>query len=294
MTAVMSPIWNFPAAMRPAVGLDGGGRVVGKGGDKAALLPRLIVEGTHHPHAGEVLQQDGAHPIQQLLQTAEQGSGPPDDEKGDEQDQHHHSQQDQSHLDVQPKGEPQGDGTDDGHGDDHLQGAGEGKLDGGDVGDGAGGDGGGAELAEVIDGQGQGFGVDGLAHFLAHLGGEGGAGVASQDGAPARGQGYHRHLHPGVPYRLKGGAGGAQVEHLRHQGGDEQAAGDLHHQQHHGEQGQLPVGPEEAQDQFHGGMLLSTKRFQTAARGPVPAAGLTAPPAGMASAEPSAALPWTS
>ena len=126
------------------VGLDGGGRVVGKCGDHPALLPALVVEGPDHPHAGDVLQQDGAHPVQQLLELPEQGGCAAHDAPGQQQDGGHHDQQDHAHLGVQAKGEGQGQHADHRYGNDHLNGAGEGELDGGDVRDGAGGDGGGA------------------------------------------------------------------------------------------------------------------------------------------------------
>ena len=169
------------------------------------------------------------------------------------QQQHHgyRHQQDKAHLCVQAERHGQGQHADHRHRNDHLNGAGEGELDGGDVRDGAGGDGGGAELPEVIDGQLQGLGVDGLPHVLAHLGGQGGAGVAPQDGAHARQDGHRSHVEAGAHDCVKGGAGGAGVEHIRHQGWDEQSAAHVYDQQHDGDQTQFPVRFQKSQDQIH-------------------------------------------
>ncbi len=115
-----------------------------------------------------------------------------------------------------------------------------------------GGDGGGAELPEVVDRQLQAFGVDGLPHVPAHLGGESGAGIAPQDGAPAGHQGDDRHLRAGADDGVKRGAGGAVVQHLRHQGGDEQRPRHVHDQKDDGDGAQLPVRLQKTQDQVHG------------------------------------------
>ena len=237
---------------KQSVGLDGGGSVIREGAGHPVHLPRLVVEGPDHPHAGDVLQQHGAQPVQQLLELSEQGRGAAHDAPGQQQDHGHHRQQDQAHPGVQAEGQRQGQDADHRYGDDHLQGAGEGHLDGGDVRDGAGGDGGGAELPEVVDGQLQALGVDGLPHVPAHLGGEGGAGIAPQNGAPARHQGDDRHLRAGAEDGVKRGAGGAVVQHLRHQGGDEQRPRHVHDQQDDGDGAQLPVRLQKTQDQVHG------------------------------------------
>ena len=221
-----------------------GARVIGEGGGHPAHLPILVVEGPDHTHAGDVLQQDGAHPVQQLLQPPEQGGGAAHDAVGQEQHHGHHRQQDEAHLRVQAEGHDQGQDTDHRHGDDHLDGADQGELDGGDVRDGPGGDGGGAELPEVIHRQLERFGVDGLPHVLAHPGGERGAGVAAPNGADARQHRDHCHLDAGMDDGAEGGAGGALVEHIRHQSGDEQGPGHVHDHQDDGEQARLPVGLE--------------------------------------------------
>ena len=160
-----------------AVGLDGGGGVIGEGGRHPLLFPRLVVKRPHDPHTGEVFQEDRAHAVEQLLERSEERRGAAHDGPGQQEHHDHHAQQDQTQLRIQPEGQRQRQQADKGDGDDHLNGAGEGKLDGGDIGDGAGGDGGGAEVPEVIDGELEGLGINGLPHVLADPGREGGAGI---------------------------------------------------------------------------------------------------------------------
>ena len=58
---------------KAAVGPDGGLCVIGKSLAHPVFFPRLVVKGPDHTNAGDVFQQDGAHPVQQLLQALEQG-----------------------------------------------------------------------------------------------------------------------------------------------------------------------------------------------------------------------------
>ena len=234
------------------VGADGGIRVVGEGGDHAGLLPPLAAKGPDHPDPGEVLQQDGAHPVQQPLELAEQGRGAAHDPPGQQQHGADHRQQQHPHPHIQPEGEGHGRQADHRHRHYQLQRGGQGELDGGDVGDGAGGDGGGAELPEVVDGQLQALGVEGLPHLLADPGGEHRAGISPQNGAGPRRQGDRRHPDAGADDVLRAGAGGAGVQHLRHQGGDHQPAHHVQRQQDDGGGAQFPMGLQESQDQLHG------------------------------------------
>ena len=74
---------------------------------------------------------------------------------------------------------------------------------------------------------------------------------AAGDGARSRRQGHRRHLDPGVDDLVKLRAGGALVEHLRNQCGDEQRPRHIHDQQQDGDGAQLPVRFEKTKDQFH-------------------------------------------
>ena len=107
-------------------------------------------------------------------------------------------------------------------------------------------------MPEVILGQLEGFVVQRHAHILADARGEGGAGVAAQDGADA---GQHRgggHQAAGAQHGVKGSAGGALVEHLGRQRGDEQRARRVHDQQQHRDDAQPQMRFEKTCDQFHG------------------------------------------
>ena len=228
------------------IGPDRGLCVVGEGGVHTGFLPLFIVKRTNHSHAGEVFQENGAHPVQQFLKPAEQRGGAADHEEGENQHHQHHCQQDKADGSIQIEGEHQGQHADHRHRQDHLNGTEQSHLDRCDVRDGPGGDRGGAELPEVIDRQLKGFGVDGLPHIFGHLCSQGGAGISPGNGTEACHRGNHRHLNARGYDGLERCARGACVEHFRHQRRNEQGAGHVHKQQHNSEQAELPMGFEES------------------------------------------------
>ena len=164
---------------KPAVGPNGGLRILGKCRPHAVFFPGFGIESADDPHAGDVFQQDDGHPVQQLLQPFKQRGGAFHNKQRQDKNHRYHGQQDQSHLDIQAESQRQSDDKNHRHRQHHLDKAGQGELDGGDVGYRPGGDGGGSKLAEVVDRKFQGFVIDRHPHVPAHPGGQSSAGITA-------------------------------------------------------------------------------------------------------------------
>ena len=130
MTAVMSPICRSPALIRPPLSQytmttkklmnrkDRPSRLANrrlalievagiglKSGTHTIFLPSLIVERPDYPHARNIFQKNGGHPVKELLQLPEQRSGAVHNKHGQNEHDGHHRQQNGAHLPIQAEGQ---------------------------------------------------------------------------------------------------------------------------------------------------------------------------------------------